>query len=36
VVSAAQIDPMEVADAKNWEFNMLFDVILFRDERSLR
>ena len=24
VVSAAQIDPMEVADAKNWEFNMLF------------
>jgi len=27
---------MEVADAKNWEFNMLFEVVLFRDERSLR
>ena len=35
-MSAAQIDPVEVADAKNWEFNMLLDVILFRDERSLR
>ena len=29
VVSAAQIDPMEVADAKNWESNMLFEVICF-------
>jgi len=27
---------MEVADAKNWKFNMLFKVILFRDGRSLR